>query len=148
MSSSLFVSPSSSVHLLLNREQESQHPGQPEQHQRDHHWCHLLHCPPPPHRLHHRPNQTATQKVHPAAWGFWPHHVPGGLWATSLWALHLTERQRSCHNFSGLGRPGGRLRELPRPPPCLLTLHSWPPLWLLPQPRLHSLVPAITEWAR
>lgn len=65
MPPSLFIS--LPLHLLLNREQESQHPGQPEQHQRDHHWCHLLHCPHPPHRLHHCPNQAATQKVHPAA---------------------------------------------------------------------------------
>lgn len=130
------------------REQEGQHPGQPEQHQRHHHRGHLLHRPPPPHRLRHRPNQAAAQKVHPAARGLWPHHVPGGLWAASLRALHLKERRRCHRRLCRPCRPGGGLWELPRPPPRLLTLHPRPPLWLLPQPRLCPLVPAVSEWAR
>lgn len=44
----------------LYREEESEHPRQPEQHKRDHNRCHLLHRPHPPHRLCHRPDQAAT----------------------------------------------------------------------------------------
>lgn len=56
------------LHFLC-RKKESQHSGQPQQHKRDHHRCDLLHRPYPSHRLRHRPNQAAAQKVHPPARG-------------------------------------------------------------------------------
>ncbi|TMS09030.1 Neuropilin and tolloid-like protein 1 [Larimichthys crocea] len=49
---------------------------------------------------------------------------------------------------SRLSRPGGRLRELPRPSSCLLALRPRSPLWLLLQSWLRPHIPAVTQWTR